>query len=272
MELWRGERVEETGYRTADEYLQIERFTSNNNNRIPICFCVDVSGSMNESIGLFGGTRIMLLKKVMSKLLQAFKDDPKLSERACVCVVSYAKYADTTQTFLDAAEVDPDRATTFVPNGQTRFSEGLNRALREIDNYQNQILDSDNITSTPILIFMTDGEPVGEFGNYLQNVYTEIHRRLEEKALHVFPIGISKQARMDYLNALTPGKEAYQMIKPDDFEKVFDSIREIVRLESRRGPNETVVTEMASNQENTMDTGSGQDLYAQVIANLGSSI
>lgn len=258
----------DVGYFTADSFRMQERYTTNNNKRIPICFCIDVSGSMGEPIGLFRGTRIQLLSDVMRRLLQALKGDPKLSERACVCIVTYNKYAVTVQDFLDVADVDPVRATSFRCTGQTRFSIALKHALREIDVYQKNIMDSDNMTETPILVFMTDGEPVGDGAQYIESVVNTIQRRTAEKQLHMLPVGISSEAQMgilvDTIRCMEDGR-AYRMLKPEDFETVFEHIRSLIN-----NINPDDVSGMASQQEDTQDTGSGQDMFfsmAQDFAN-----
>ena len=274
MEFRPNSHQHEAGYFTADSFRMQERYTTNNNARIPICFCVDVSSSMERCSSARSSSRIELLSSVMRRLLTALKSDPILGERACVCIVTYNKYAITAQDFLDVADVNIARATSFSCLGQTRFSEGLNQAMREIDAYQQSILDSDNTTATPILIFMTDGEPVGEFGDHLNNAIRSIQKRTAGKQLHMLPLGISKEAQMnllvDMVSCMEDGR-AYRMIEPEDFESVFSKIRELI--DDNMDPTEQghVVNAMASENEATQDTGSGQDMFLMMVEEFARS-
>ena len=71
---------------SLDEFKQFDRLNQNTNSRIPIFFCIDVSGSMGSKVGFFE-TRLSLLSKVMRKLLESMKKHPILSERAVIGVV-----------------------------------------------------------------------------------------------------------------------------------------------------------------------------------------
>lgn len=44
-----------------------------------------------------------------------------------------------------------------------------------------------------MLVFMTDGEPVGDSDNEIEKVYSEIWNRVQRNDFYVFPIGISQQ-------------------------------------------------------------------------------
>ena len=99
-----------------DEFRQFDRLNQNTNSRIPIFFCIDVSGSMNNRVGLFE-TRLSLLSKVMKKLLQNMKKHPVLSERAVIGIVTYNNTAILHQPALDLGIVDINTATNFECEG-----------------------------------------------------------------------------------------------------------------------------------------------------------
>lgn len=242
---------------SKDTFKQFNSFDHNTNSRIPIFFCVDTSGSMGERIGIFQ-TRIMLLSTVMRNLLDNMKANPVLSERATVGIITYNNKAILRQTALDINEMDILKATSFKTEGQTSFSKGLSRTIQAIDQYRDGVRRSDVDTFIPLLVFMTDGYPIGDDVAEIKNVYTEILKRVNNNDLYVFPIGISREANMDLVAALSPDNTAYQMLKENDFEKVFAQIQEIVSNKKGESWEELEdITEMASNNGNTMDTGFG---------------
>lgn len=242
---------------SMDEFKQFDRLNQNTNSRIPIFFCIDVSGSMGTKVGFFE-TRLSLLSKVMGRLLENMKQHPVLSERAVIGVVTYNNKAVLQQSALDLGILDIRNATNFETENQTVFSLGLRRTLQAIDQYRDSIRRSDVETFTPMLVFMTDGEPVGDLDSEIEKVYNEIWNRVQRDELYVFPIGISRQANMSYVYALNPTKRGYQMNSENDFEKVFAEIEEIVNGKPVASYEEGVeITPKASNQENTKDTSAG---------------
>lgn len=243
---------------SLDEFKQFDRLNQNTNSRIPIFFCVDVSGSMRNKVGLFE-TRLSLLSKVMRKLLENMKIHPELSERAVIGVVTYNNKAILHQSALDLGVVDISKATCFDAADQTIFSLGLRRTLQAIDQYRDGIRRSDTETFRPMLIFMTDGQPVGDIDSEIEAVYSDVWKRVQNNDLYVFPIGISRDANMSYVYALNPDHNGYQMINENDFVDVFSEIENIVNANSSNLMDDgTLHTKKASTEESTKDTGAGQ--------------
>lgn len=242
---------------SAETFKQFNRLNQNTNSRIPIFFCVDISGSMGERVGLFQ-TRISLLSNVMKKLLENMKQHPVLSERAVVGIVTYNNKAVLNQTALDMDVVDISEATCFKTGGQTSFSKGLRRTLQAIDQYRDSVRRSDVETFVPIMVFMTDGYPVGDDDGDIAEIYNEIWNRISRNDLYVFPIGISRSANMEYVRELTPQRHGYQIIDAKDFENVFSKIEELVNEKPDLAVEEGVEkTKMASSRKETKDTGTG---------------
>ena len=220
---------------TIEEFKQFKRLNQNTNSRVPIFFCIDVSGSMNERVGV-SETRLSILSKVMYRLLENMIKHPVLSERAVIGIVTYNNKAFLFQPALDLGVVDIKDATSFTASSQTHLSLGLRRTLQAIDRYREDIRASDVDTFTPMLIFMTDGVPVGDSKSEIQSVYDEIKKRVQNNDLYVFPIGISLDADMSYVMDLSPEQRAYQMINENDFDAVFTEIRKIVDEFSKPKP------------------------------------
>lgn len=242
---------------SLDEFRQFDRLNQNTNTRIPIFFCIDVSGSMGNKVSFFE-TRLSLLSKVMRRLLENMKRHPILSERAVVGVVTYNNRAILQQPAMDLGIVDINKATFFEAADQTVFSLGLRRTLQAIDQYRDSLHRSDVDTFTPMLVFMTDGQPVGDADGEIEAVYNEIWRRVQMNELYVFSIGISQQANMSYVRALSPEHRGYRMDNESDFENVFLEIEEIVNNKPPDHFEEGVeITSKASVQESTKDTGAG---------------
>lgn len=249
---------------SKDAFKQFECFDYNMNSRIPIFFCIDVSGSMGESVGLLQ-TRIHLLSRVMKNLLVNMNKNPVLSEQATIGIVTYNNKAILKQPALDIDEMDIEKAVSFNTGGQTSFSKGLRRTLQAIDQYRDGVRSSDVDTFIPLLVFMTDGMPVGDTQKDILDVYKEIHSRIENNDLYVFPIGISREANMDYVKALSRDNTAYQMIKEDDYTLVFSKIAALVNKKGKSYEELENITSMASKKETTKDTGIGESFDSDEV-------
>ena len=253
---------------SLDEFKQFSRLNQNTNSRIPIFFCIDVSGSMGNRVCLFE-TRLSLLSKVMNRLLQDMRKHPILSERAVIGVVTYNNRAILQQPALDLGILDISNATSFTADCQTVFSLGLRRTLQAIDQYRDSLRRSDVETFTPMLVFMTDGQPIGDSDKEIEAVYSEIWDIIQKNDLYVFPIGISREADMSYVYALDPKHRGYQMINENDFVNVFKEIEDIVNDKPLTPYEEGLeITKKVSKQETTRDTGSGTAFEIDVFRGL----
>lgn len=251
-----------------DEFKQFNRLNQNTNSRIPIFFCIDVSGSMATRVGIFE-SRLSILSKVMIRLLENMMKHPVLSERAVIGIVTYNNKAVLYQSALDLGVVNIKNATSFTASNQTVLSLGLRRTLQAIDRYRDDVRRSDVETFTPMLVFMTDGYPVGDSDNEIRSVYQEIWKRVQNNDLYVFPIGISRDANMDYVYALTPDHRGYQMIKEKDFDNVFSEIEKIADDKPTNPVEEWAIkTPMASGDDKTLDTGSGESIALKELAEI----
>ena len=249
----------DAGYYLQEEYDQMINEQMRTSPRIPICFCVDVSGSMDTSIGL-AGSRISLLSKVMQRMLRAMQDDDSvLSSEAVISVIVYDRHAHRIQPFVDVRNIDPERATRFRAKGQTFMSEALNMALRIIDDKVQELQDNDNDNYVPMLVFMTDGEAFS-CGDNPTRQFAWVRDRVSKGELHVFPIGISQDADMRVLRQLTPTQEAYQIITAEQFIAVFDEIRKRAKKKSIGFVSEDGMDmpPMVSVDDNTISSAYGQ--------------
>lgn len=262
-------RSSEAGYYLKEEYDQMSNERMRTSPRIPICFCIDVSGSMDTSVGLFG-TRISLLSKVMKNMLKAMQnDDSALASEALVSVIVYDRHAHCIQPFVDIRSIDPDKATKFHARGQTFMSEALNLALRVIDDKIQALQDNDNDNYVPMLVFMTDGDAFS-CGDDPRQQFSRVCERVSKGTLHVFPIGISREADMSVLRRLSPTQEAYQINTGDQFAEVFEEIRKRAKKKaiSFAAEDGMDMTPMASENSETINSAYGQVLDLEIIDSL----
>lgn len=253
--------------RTKQQYNQRREFDVSGDVRSLLCFCVDTSGSMTDPLSisfLKREQKIELLTKVLKRMIQGFRSDPNMRHAVAICIVTYNKFAQIKEDFQDAALYeDLDSACKFHEvQGQTNMTNGLNASLNAIRSIQNDLLDKDQSSYTPLLVFMTDGEPVGD--RHWEHKFAEIREMVSREQLHVFPVGIGKDSDMYKISglypegAIPPGfAESYCMRNEEDFTRVFEEIRKIIYHQNHDFPGES---RSVAADPTVLDTGAGLSL------------
>lgn len=251
-------------YRSRAQYKQQRALNVSGDVRSLICFCVDTSGSMTEHLTLFGkDEKIDLLTKVLKNIVVGFRSDPKMRHSVAISIVTYNKFAQLKEPFQDAVLYEDLRETCEFRevSGSTNMTNGLNTSLSAIHSAQQEMTEKDQSTYTPKLVFMTDGEPVGD--DYWKRKFEDIRRLVSSDRLQVFPVGIGDKANMKLISGLLPDEkrafdfeQRYCMRKEDDFVRVFDEIKAIVYNELGLLPDE-MHSRIAYEDDDTKDTQSG---------------
>ncbi len=289
-------------YYSNEYFHQQKRLLINGDPRALICFCVDVSRSMDEywieSGGLIRHTssgfddghgvnyfnlsdirpgyayykKIDRLNAVLTNMLLEFKRDPELRSKVAISIVTYSQYAKVKYDFLDCESLDVNRCNCIIDKNETAMGDGLRTALAQIDEIRAQLREKNNDFYTPILVFMTDGTPTDN----PKPEFEEIRRRVNEEDLYVFPLGIGEGADMAMLGNLFPlGKipyaftQEYKMIQPQDYERIFQRIKEHVRMKNRVMVSEgnSIQSQPALVQENVANNQLGEDFLDALINN-----
>ena len=230
----------------------------NGDPRALICFCIDVSQSMEEWWVEKGGVRrtsgsgysdghdvqffdprdvlpgyehymkIDKLNEVLGSLLRDLKMDQDINKKVAISIVVYSRFSRVIYNFLDCAYLDIDSCKCKVEDAQTAMGEGLRVALQQIDDMTEELRYVDKDAYVPMLIFMTDGTPTDD----PSREFTMVRRRVEAGSLHVFPLGIGDGADMSRLQDLFPlgkapsnFKTRYKMVKPRDYVEIFREIK-----------------------------------------------
>ena len=253
-------------YRTGEYFQQQRHMLVNGDPRALICFCIDVSESMNEWWVERGGVRrtsgssfsdghkvqdfnpedilpgydhyvkIDKLNEVLGSLLRELKYDRDINKTVAVSIVVYSRFGRVIYNFLDCADLDINSCRCKVEEPCTSMGEGLRIALQQIDDMTEELRYVDKDAYVPMLIFMTDGTPTDD----PSREFAKVRRRVEEGSLHVFPLGIGEGADMTRLQDLFPMGKApsnfrtrYKMVQPRDYEVIFKEIKNHIHRKHR---------------------------------------
>ena len=249
-------------YRTGEYFQQQRHMLLNGDPRALICFCVDVSKSMQEWWIQAGGIRrtkgstysdghmvqefdeqdllpgydhyvkIDKLNDILGSLLRDLKNDPELNKKVAVSIVVYSRAGRVIYDFLDCAHRDINSCKCTVEDSDTYMGEGLRVALQQIDEMTNEMRYTGKDSYVPLLIFMTDGTPTDD----PSQEFREVRNRVEAGKLRLFPLGIGDGADMSRLRDMFPMGMApdnfntrYKMCRPRDYEEIFRQIKDSIR-------------------------------------------
>lgn len=253
-------------YYSREYFRQQRRLLVNGDPRALICFCVDVSQSMEEWWIEEGGLRrntgsgfsdghdvnyfnlsdirpgyaaykkIDQLNTTLTALLKELKDDRELCQQVAISIVTYSRFAKVKYDFLDCEAIDVRECECHVDKAETAMADGIRTALAQLDEMQSELKLADNDFYTPILVVLTDGTPTDD----PRKEFDEVRRRVHNHELFVFPLGIGEAADMARLRDLFPIGEVpldfskrYKMIQPNDYTTIFEEIRNHVQRKQK---------------------------------------
>lgn len=237
---------------TADYFEQYDDTISNGEARIPICFCIDTSTSMDNimnkesdydiiqgsehvsdgnnviSIRLHDGvqkiTPMTELRKVMKRMIYRMQNNPVIRNSAVICIITFDQFADCVKEFSEVRRIT-DRAIDDIRThaDMTNTSQGIRMALERLERFRHINNQAGNESYKPVFILMSDGKPTD--GNASENAGVEIRNRSEEGKLNVIPIAIGNSSQGEtYLRRLSRDSKVYRMKTEEEFDEVFKKI------------------------------------------------
>lgn len=236
--------------------LRLKDLVSNPTPRVPICLCLDTSGSMGAVIGddyietgetvfidgkerrvVRGGTsRIEELQKGIAAFYNSIRNDEMAFYSAEICIVEFNSKAHCV---LDFANIErQDNIPMLRAQGDTALGEGVNLALDLLEKRKQEYKDKGVDYYQPWLVLMTDGEANGSQIE-LERAIRRTTKLVDEKKLTVFPIGIGNEAGMQTLKRLSP-KRSPLKLQGIKFNEFFAWLSKSVSRTSQSTPGEKI--------------------------------
>ncbi len=235
---------------TQEYFSQYDSTISNGEARIPICFCIDTSGSMSlltnpdsdiKSYGTHGrkdGTstvtvelkpgvqrrdRIIEVQEVFSRMMEGMRRNPVIANSAVISVVTFDRFADCISEFSDLYHFN-QRTIQNIRAGEdyTNASKGIDMALKRLDDFKRMNADAGNECYTPVLVFMSDGDVKEDPGaSWARN---EVRSRADAGKLKVISVAIGHGADKTWMRQLSSESKVYTMNSERELQEVFNSI------------------------------------------------
>lgn len=235
--------------------LRIQDLVENPTPRVPICLCLDTSGSMGAVEGEYvdtgetifedgrewnlvtGGTsRIDELKKGVELFYNAIRNDEIAVYAAEICIVSFD---DRARCIVDFENIERQKnISELCAQGDTAMGEGVNLALDLLERRKKEYKDKGVDYYQPWLVLMTDGSPNGNSDEYERAVRRTVEM-VNSRKLTVFPIAIGNETDLTALNNFSPNRSALKL-QGLKFEEFFAWLSKSVSKTSQSIPGETI--------------------------------
>ena len=244
-----------------NDLLRKEDLETNPTPRVPICLCLDVSGSMGRVVGgqiretgrrefrdgkwwriVKGGvTALQEMIAGVNLFYDNLLEDDVARYAAEVCVVTFGDEAELIMDFanLDRQEDErKEKISGLKAKGETAMGEAVNMALDCLEERKQEYKDAGVDYYQPWLVLMTDGEPNGSASEF-ERAVLRTNDLATVRKLTVFPIGIGDEADMNCLTKFSPRRSPLHL-KGMNFKGFFEWLSASVSRTSQSMPGDTI--------------------------------
>ena len=234
--------------------LRVEDLVNNPTPRVPICLCLDTSGSMGRTVGgtrtgkkifsdgqewnlVTGGTScISEMQLGIEQFYKAIREDETAMYSAEITIVTFD---DKVTCVEDFANIDrQEEIPKLTAQGNTAIGEGVNLALDLLEKRKSEYKEKGVDYFQPWLVLMTDGEPNGDREALIRAI-NRTRDYVNSDKLTVFPIGIGRAADLNTLNAFSPKRQALRL-QGLQFRDFFYWLSQSVAKTSKSSPGEDI--------------------------------
>lgn len=227
-----------------NDLLRKQDLETNPMTRVPICLCLDVSGSMGRIVSgetrktgrtvevdgrtwdvVEGGiTALQELVGGVNLFYDNLLEDDVARYSAEICIVTFG--GNSAEVVLDFANLErqegerQEKISSLQARGETPMGEAVNMALDCLEERKKSYKDSGVDYFQPWLVLMTDGEPNGDVAE-LNRAISRTNELANNRKLTVFPIGIGVEADMSCLAKFSPKRPPLRL-KGMNFKGFFE--------------------------------------------------
>lgn len=208
-----------------DLVLRRNELVENPTPRVPVCLCLDASGSM-------AGDCIAELNAGVGTFLEALGEDDIARHAAEVSIVTFGGVA---RAALEFAPLDRQSIPTVYADGGTPMGAGVSLAMDLLDARKREYAAAGIDYYQPWLVLMTDGQPT----DAIDAAVSRVAEAVAAKKLALFPIGIGSGADMSVLARFSPSRPPLRLAGLK-FRELFTWLSRSVARVSQSIPGQSV--------------------------------
>ena len=232
-------------------------FGNSTKRRLPICFCLDTSGSMM-------GNPIKQLNMGLQNFLASIKANDDTRSSTDIAIITFGSSVEIVMPFgkisKDKALPEISASTTLTPIG-----EGILTALELLNARKEGYKEMGIKYYQPWLVVITDGAPQGP--NAFQNMELAIQacNELEKNdKLVIFNIGVGSGVDFEILKRLSIKREEPISVTSGDFGKLFEFLGSSSSSVVSSGMNDDALYDIASANEPAGESVDVDDFFKYI--------
>lgn len=202
---------------------------NNPTTRLPICLCLDVSGSM-------AGAPIDELNQAVKLFYDEIRNDEIAVDSAEICIITFGSKVECLADFA-TLEVQP-YAPHLYAEGRTLMGEAVNMGLEFLDQRKSEYKAKGVDYYQPWLVLMTDGGNNGNPGE-LDRAMGRTQQLVMQNKLTVFPLAVGGGADANTLQQFSPTHPVLRM-NGLRFKEFFKWLSKSVSKVSQSSPGEQI--------------------------------
>ena len=177
-------------------------FNNSTKKRLPICFCLDVSGSMVSPMDN-GQTRIDELNKTFQNFIQTMKTDEVVAQSADIAIVTFGGKVEILSAFGPLEKKNIGRINVNT-RSYTPMGEGISTSLKLLNARKNAYKKKGLRYFQPWLVVLTDGEPEGPDAQMnFENALREVNQLENEGKIVVYNIALGNDVNFENISRLS---------------------------------------------------------------------
>lgn len=225
----------------SNSYLGDDDLIFNTSSRIPVCLCIDTSGSMDQYDDT-DTSRIERVKKGVAQFYAELRENDLTKYSAEVAIVGFSTTPYIVQDFKTMDLVDA-ASVNLIPHGKGDLGKGVLKALELLQGRKESYKRNGIDYYQPWLIIMTDGRPTGEENTMadLRQAQQKVTEMETNKKLTVIPVfigrteGDSELSEIDskadkYLSGFSQKNAPLQLSSGEKFSRFFEWLGKSVSI------------------------------------------
>lgn len=146
-----------SNYATAEDLELIE----NSSIRVPVCVCIDTSGSMMTKDDT-GKSRLERVKEGVEALYEAIRKDPIAKSSADICIVGFNNEPYVVRNFSVLQDDEKGKKLPLFSSGKGDIGFGVSKGLELLQNRKQKYKETGTDYYQPWLIIMSDGHSTAD--------------------------------------------------------------------------------------------------------------
>lgn len=218
-----------------NQYFDESDLVLNTSARIPVCLCLDTSGSMKNN------QAIEALNKGVEALYKSIRNDDQASNSCEICVVTFDSEVKIIENF---STIKKKSKIKLKADGGSALAQGIIKSLDLLEKRKNEYKQNGVEYYQPWLVIITDGKPGDE--EYILEAQERTKILLDEKKLTIFPVAVGCDTNKAKLKKILEVLDGFCVtpravhLKGLNFTELFEFIGKSVSIISASAIGESV--------------------------------